>query len=159
MICKKSMKYWAHPPLLYRAIKTFLYLVVVTPMLSFNVLGQGVSGKWANPILIEGSDFGRVFQAYYKTGNIMTLLSLTSQETRIEYGDSLIQKYYARMQFGFYIELIAHRSTSRYEYLLIYKANIMSTNYILKMNVIVENDTSKVKLPIDFVKHKYFLIE
>ena len=98
-----------HPPLNTTVKLIFLIwgsIVLSIPGIAFS---QKHDSGWSNPILIAGSDFGRVFQAYYKTSNQEMLLALTSQKSRTEYGDSTIMNYYSKMQFAYSIKLMAHK--------------------------------------------------
>lgn len=98
-----------YPPLLSTVKKTFGFLVLIFLAFTGSVNSQTAGNSWKNPLLIAGSDFGRVFQGYYKTGNHNMLLTMTSQESRTKYGDSIILDYYSKMQFAYFMKLKAHK--------------------------------------------------
>lgn len=85
------------------------------------------------------------------------MLEITAQESLETLGDSTILDYYKKMQFSYPIRLISHtRNGNKYQ--LIYKAEINATVVRLKVEIIVENDTARVRLPfnLDASKHYYF---
>jgi hypothetical protein len=154
---KKCLK-MTHSPLFPTVELFFVCLVVVFLQLPGTVRSQNQEINWKNPILIGGIDFGRVFQAYYKTNNQNMLLTLTAHESREIYGDSIIKAYYSKMQFMYEIRLIAHKKVDN-RYILTYKAIFMATSYIMHMRIVIENDTSRLLLPMDFTKQDYFLLK
>ncbi len=117
---------------------------------------KGVS--WKNPLLIAGSDFGRVFQGYYITGNSSMLLTLTSTKSKALFGDSTILNYYRKMQFAYSIKLISHKKVDNC-YLLTYKATFLATTHIIVMKVVMEQDTARLLLPNEFQEQDYFLLK
>lgn len=146
-----------HAPL-YRCYKQLvIYLVFVFVVFPGSVYSQNEHANWSNPILINGSDFGHVFQAYFKTGNHNMLLALTSHESRTQYGDSTILHYYNTMQFAYPIKLKAHKKEDNC-YLLTYNATFLATAHILVMKIVVEQDTARIILPVGFNKQSYFLL-
>lgn len=132
-----------------------MLIFLAFPRIAFS---QNNDSGWSNPILIFGSDFGRVFQGYHKTGNQAMLLTLTSQESRSKYGDSTILNYYSKMQFAYSIKLKAHKKVDNCYYLT-YNATYMATENIMVMEVVIEQDTARLILPGNFKEHSYFLLK
>jgi len=131
-------------------------LVVIVAMATTNALAQPKPGSWSNPNLIEGSSFGHIFQGLYKTGKYETLLRLTASDSRRQYGDQVITKYYQQMQFAYPLKLISssHEGAS---WILNYKTTISATVAIIKMKVVLESDTCRLVLPQGFNEQQYFL--
>lgn len=148
----------AYPPLLYMCKKTFLYLVLIFSINSGTCQAQVKEKPWANPVLIYGSSFGNIFQQLYLTNNFTMMLNLTASESRRQHSDSVILQYYQQMQFAYPITLLSH-DRDKNKYKLIYKANINATFQKLKVDIIVENDTARIVLPINFKKSRYFFNE
>lgn len=144
--------------LLQHALKLFGFLVGVLLVCPRIMLSQNHDSGWSNPILIYGSDFGQIFQAYHKTGNQYMLLALTSQKSRIKYSDSTILNYYSKMQFSYSIKLKAHKKVDDCYYLT-YKATYMATEHIMLMVVTIEQDTARLVLPENFLEQTYFLFK
>lgn len=147
-----------YPPLFRTVKKTFGFLVLIFLAFPDSTWSQNHNINWKNPILIAGSDFGRVFQEYHKTGNHEMLLSLTSQESRSKYGDSTILNYYSKMQFAYSIKLKAHKKVDNCYYLT-YNASFISTSHIIVMKVVVAKDTARLVLPVGFKEQSYFLLK
>lgn len=98
------------PRLLQLTSKLFGFLVLIFLAVPGTGNSQTDGISWKNPTLIAGSDFGRLFQGYYKTGNQEMLLALTAQESRTRYGDFTILNYYSQMQIAYPIKLKAHKN-------------------------------------------------
>ena len=148
-----------HPPLLYSHIIIFIYIALFKALGMNTALAQSKDIKpWSNPVLIYGSSFGNIMQQLYLTGNYEMMLKLTEKESRILYGDNAILRYYEKMQFSYPLRLVSH-SQSGNKYRLIYKSKIDATVVRLKVDIIVENDTSRLVLPAGFEKQLYFLTQ
>jgi len=144
--------------LLQLALNLFGFLVLIFLAFPGIAFSQKNDINWSNPILIAGSNFGHLFQTYYKTGNHDMLLTLTSQESRTEYGDTTIMNYYSKMQFAYSIKLMAHKKVDNCYYLT-FKATFLATAHIIVMKVIVEQDTARLILPNEFQEQNYFLLK
>lgn len=148
-----------YPPLYSTVKKTFVCLVLFFIVLSKLAFGQTKTKEWSNPILIQGSDFGNIFQSYYRIDNIYQMLNLTSSDSRKKYGDSIIENYYSKMQFNFNLKLLSYRKLNPNKYMLIYSTKVGATKQLLKMEIIVENDTCRLVLPNSSLKQKYLMLQ
>lgn len=118
-------------------------------------LNAGVSaqkGAWSNPVLIYGSSFGSYFQVLQKQGRFTTMLKFTSSECIKKYGAEKILKTYEDMNFSYVIKLKNKEDNTNGTVTLNYdKPYVMTEKGILRMVVVVENDTVK------FVSSNHFL--
>ena len=141
------------------AKKSFVYLLMILVGLSTTVIGQPInqsSNPYSNPALIYGSDFGRMFQTFYKQGQFQLMMHFTSQESIAHYGSGRIYRYYKSMDFGYQMKL---KSINRIGtgYSLNYLCSILATRKIIRMELKIENDTCKILLPVRFQASKIFL--
>lgn len=146
-----------HLPCFYCHIVLLIYLGGLYSLSPANCQAQS-NKAWAKPILIHGSSFANIMQQLYLTGNYNMMLKLTAKESRVLHGDSVILSYYKQMQFSYPLRLVSHSRIGN-KYQLIYKSKIDATVIRLYVNVIVENDTSRLVLPAGFEKKKYFLTQ
>lgn len=136
---------------------SILFTLLIATTIPYKGFSQELPRDWSNPVLILGSSFGKVFQGYYKIGDYEKLLQLTSKQTRKQYSDSIIIKYYQQMQFGYRLKLISMKKHEEY-FILNYTTNISATESIISMKLIVELDTCRIVLPSKFLQQKYFLL-
>ena len=100
---------------------------------------------FANPVLIYGSSFGEYFQMLYKTGQFEQMLKFTSSGTLDKFGNDAVLGFYKKVDFAYHIKL---KSKNEHNGIttLNYEAGIMATRNVLRMDVVVENDTCKLIL-------------
>lgn len=112
--------------------------------------------RLANPALINGSDFGNIFQRYYKLGDYSSMLCLTSKISQKQFGEKHILEYYKLMDFGYSIKLkSANRAGDFWQ--LNYEGHIAATTIYMRMIVVLENDSIKLVLPTPCCNSKIFL--
>lgn len=100
---------------------------------------------FANPVFMYGSSFGNYFQILYKTGKFEEMLKLTSSESIKKFGKNKILNFYKNMDFAYTIKL---KSLNKEGDLttLNYEGQVVATKKMLRINVIIENDTAKIVL-------------
>lgn len=99
-----------------------------------------------NPALIYGSSFGNMFQAFYKLGAFGNMLKFTSAGTIKKFGQDKILKFYSEMDFGYKMQLKSMSGGLADTMNLNYEANINATKKILRMRIVIENDSAKIVL-------------
>ena len=106
-------------------------------------------GPYANPFLIYGTDFGNFFQTMYIHGNFDQMLAFTSTQSKNKFGEDVIIDFYKnKLDFGYDIGNFPLSSGTDGDIITInYQANIMATKKIIRVNVIIENDSCKIVLP------------
>jgi hypothetical protein len=136
----------------------YAFLIAIISLLNNGMFNKQEVPDFSNPVLIQGSNFGKIFQQYYKQGDWNALLRLTSEESKTKYGEMVILNYYKNMNFGYEIKLKSwNKNKNQFE--LNYQAKISATRCIIRMIVTVTNDTSKLILPIGFTNQNNFLYE
>ena len=103
---------------------------------------------YSNPVLIYGSSFGEYFQVLYKTGKFEDMLAFTSSASIEKFGQDKVLNFYKTMDFAYDIKLksINAAETPVGVTTLNYIAGIMATRSMLRMGVVVENDSCKIVL-------------
>ena len=144
-----------HTPLFKCYKQLVICLLMILTLNSCMCKAQTSGGPWSNPLLIHGSSFGSVFQQLYLTHNYELMLQLTATDSRKILGDSVILGYYEQMQFAYPIRLISHTQRGN-TYQLLYKTIINGTVVRLKVDIMVENDTSRVVWPLNLNETKYY---
>lgn len=105
------------------------------------------AGPYANPFIIYGTDFGTMFQTMYKHGKFDDMIAFTSSESLKEHGKDVVLDFYKNeLDFGYNIDILSN-GTDGDTIILNYKADINATKKIVRINVVVENDTCKIVLP------------
>ena len=104
---------------------------------------------YKNPFFIYGSDFGNFFQTMYKLGNYDQMIAFTSKESVDKFGKDVTLDFYKnKLDFGYDIgKYPLSNNVSGNVVTINYEANIMATKKIIRLNVVVENDSCKIVLP------------
>lgn len=100
---------------------------------------------FSNPALIYGSSFGEYFQTLYKTGQFEQMLKFTSSESIDKFGSEAILNFYRKMDFAYSIKLKSKNENADMT-TLNYEAGIMATRSMVRIDVMIENDTCKILL-------------
>lgn len=100
--------------------------------------------EFSNPVFIYGSSFGNYFQALYKVGKFDKMLKFTSSGSIMKYGKENIRKMYETMDFAYTIKLKSKFGTDTIT--LNYEAGIYATKHMVRIPVVIENDTVKIVL-------------
>ena len=107
---------------------------------------------FSNPALIYGgTSFANYFQALYKVGQFEQLLHFTAHESIQRYGTkSLLEKYH-QMQFAYPLKLKSMTKEGGYT-ILNYETQKLATKRMLRLKVVIENDTTKLVIDENFLK-------
>ena len=133
-------------------MKKVILILIVTLGLTFGSFAQ--KGKWSNPVFMEGSSFGNLFQSLYKRGDFSTMLKFTSSECiKKNGGHKKVQEVFGSIRFAYEIKLVNSEKNSDGTTTLHYKKkNIAVETDILRIVVKVENDTVKFVSSNAFLK-------
>ena len=122
---------------------------------NFEVLDSDSVGKhFTNPVMIMGTDIGRLFNAYYRTGQTEKLMPFLNQETKLAFPPRELQIRLAQLDYGYEMKL---SGMQKYEdgYILSYKCQIQATTVIKKLKVVVEDDTCRI-MPYNLERGQIF---
>lgn len=124
-------------------IGIFLTLHCISYTMNINTL-QNNPNPFSNPVLIYGSSFGNYFQMLYKTGKYEEMIKFTSSKSINDFGSKAILELYKKMNLGYEIKLKSKNDNKDGSVTLNYDTFIIATKSVLRMNVIVENDSTKL---------------
>ncbi len=115
-------------------------------MISGKVYSGQSNKPFSNPALIYGTSFGNFFQTLYKQGKYDDMIHFTSQKSIDKFGIKNIVDVYKTMEFGYSIKLKSKVHNRDKTITLNYETNKMATKGIMRILVVLENDTVKVIL-------------
>jgi hypothetical protein len=100
----------------------------------------------SNPIMLSaagGSDIGRLFNAYYRTGQVDKMIPLLDSKTKQTFSKEDLRKMLVNLQYGYDMKLSgAQKDGNRYT--INYLCQIAQTKVVKQLNVVVEDDTARV---------------
>lgn len=95
-----------------------------------------------------GSDFGNFFKTLYAQGKYDEMINFTSKVSIEKFGKEKIINFYKNdLKFGYEIGKPHSQTVSGDTITLNYNANIIATKRVVRINVVVENDSCKILLP------------
>ena len=108
-----------------------------------------------NPALLPtGRDIGRTFNAYYRTGQVKLMLQLLSREVISAYQEEELMKFLSNLDYGYDMTFNSMKNDEN-SYVLNYTCIIDATKVVKQMDVVIENDTARIK-PFDISKGLVF---
>lgn len=128
--------------------KLFLSFLVIN-LLNFNIKvnsKQNSQKPFSNPALIYGTSFGNYFQSLFRMGKFDEMIKFTSNKSVKKFGKKSILELYNIMNFGYALKLKSKTENKDKSITLNYETMINATKGILRLSVIVENDSAKVIL-------------
>jgi hypothetical protein len=154
-------------------VSCFLFACILTscqtqtaPRKSFEGPAQSIEHKneaqikdkgMSNPIMLStaaGSDIGRLFNAYYRTGQVDKMIPLLDSKTKQTYSKEDLRKMLVSLQYGYDMKLSgAQKDGNRYT--INYLCQIAQTKVVKQLNVIVEDDTARV-VPMNLKEGEIF---
>lgn len=98
-----------------------------------------------NPIMMSagGADIGRLFNGYYRTGQIDKMIPLLDKKTKQTYSKEQLQMQLKKLDFGFDMKLSGSKQEGN-EFIINYTCVIAQTKVIKQLKVILENDTARI---------------
>ncbi|MBK9045631.1 MAG: hypothetical protein IPL74_02630 [Bacteroidetes bacterium] len=100
--------------------------------------------NFKNPALIYGTTIGELVQQLYKLGKWTELLRLISNSSKSQYGEDAIINAFQKTEFGFQLKLKSMSHTPDGIIQLNYQTIKFGTVGVLRMDVVVENDTCRI---------------
>lgn len=118
---------------------------------------RAVAVDWSNPVLIGTASFGNIINVNYKVGNFDKLYRLTNHTLKERLRKEEIINKYRKLPLGFDLGFPINKTVDQDTIWLHYKVDIQATKKIMRMPVIIENDTCRLLLDI-FEKELSFLV-
>lgn len=108
----------------------------------------GPDFDYSNPTVFMGSDFGNFFKILYAQGKFDEMIKFTSKASIDKFGkDKVLDFYKNDLKFGYEIGKPHSQTVSGDTITLNYDANIIATKRVVRINVVIENDSCKIVLP------------
>ena len=111
----------------------------------------------ANPVMLSaagGSDIGRLFNAYYRTGQQSKMYPLLDSQTKKSLSKARVLQLLSKLDYGYDMKLSGAINDGQ-NYTLTYNCQIAQTKVVKQLKVVVENDTARV-VPKDLLKGEIF---
>jgi hypothetical protein len=107
--------------------------------------------------MIYGSDFGNMFKLFYAQGNFDYMLKFTSSKSIKKHGKEKVLEFYKnKFKFGYALGSLKSITKEDDVTILNYpNASVLATKKVLRIPIVVENDSCKIILPDnlgDFLK-------
>lgn len=120
----------------------------VSSELKTNITSLEGDKLFSNPAIIYGIDFGNLFRTLYKQGKYDDMIKFTSKESINEFGEDVIRDFYKnKMKFGYEIGKPHSQNVEGNMITLNYNGDIIATKTVIRINVVIENDSCKIVLP------------
>ncbi len=97
----------------------------------------------SNPVMMKSVDIGRMFNAYYKTGQTNRMVGLLDAKTKQKFTFSELEALLKKIDYGFDMKLSGMKVEGRYK-ILNYTCLIQQTKVIKQLKVKIENDTARI---------------
>lgn len=111
----------------------------------------------ANPVMLSaagGSDIGRLFNAYYRTGQQSKMYTLLDSQTKKSMSKDKVLQLLSKLDYGYDMKLSGATNEGP-NYTLTYTCQIAQTKVVKQLKVVVENDTARV-VPKDLLRGEIF---
>lgn len=111
----------------------------------------------ANPLMLSaagGSDIGRLFNAYYRTGQQTKMYPLLDSQTKKSMSKDKVLQLLSKLDYGYDMKLSGANNEGP-NYTLTYTCQIAQTKVVKQLKVVVENDTARV-VPKDLLRGEVF---
>ena len=111
----------------------------------------------SNPIMLSaagGSDIGRLFNAYYRTGQQAKMYPLLDSQTKKSLPKDKLLPLLSKLDYGYDMKLSGATNEGP-NYTLTYTCQIAQTKVIKQLKVVVENDTARI-VPSALLQGKLF---
>ena len=103
---------------------------------------------WSNPVLIGGASFGNIINVNYKLGEFNELYRLTNSALKSSLTKQEIINKYRSLPLGFDLDFPMNKTEENGMIWLHYAVEINATKKIMRMPIVVEEDTCRLMLLI-----------
>ena len=107
---------------------------------------QHNQNNWDNPVLIGGTSFGNIINVNYQLGLFDELYRLTNSTLKSSLSKQDIINKYRNLPMGFDLDFPINKTDENGIIWLHYSAEINATKKIMRMPVVVEDDTCRLML-------------
>ena len=97
----------------------------------------------SNPVMMKSVDIGRMFNAYYKTGQTTRMVELLDAKTKQKFTFSELEELLKKLDYGYDMTLSGMKDEGEFK-LLNYTCLIQQTKVIKQLKVKIEYDTARI---------------
>jgi hypothetical protein len=97
----------------------------------------------SNPIMMKGTNIGRLFNAYYRTGQTNRMMELLDAKTKQNYTPAELNDLLQKLDYGYDINLSGMKEEGSFQ-ILNYTCIIQQTKVVKQLKVKIENDTARI---------------
>ena len=97
----------------------------------------------SNPVMMKSVDIGRMFNAYYKTGQTNRMVGLLDAKTKQKFTFSELEELLKKLDYGYDMTLSGMKDEGEFK-ILNYTCLIQQTKVIKQLKVKIENDTARI---------------
>ncbi len=101
---------------------------------------------WSNPVLIGAASFGNIINVNYQLGQFEELYRLTNSSLKSSLTKQEIINKYRSLPLGFDLDFPINKTEENGTIWLHYAVEINATKKIMRMPIVVEDDTSRLRL-------------
>ncbi len=109
---------------------------------------ETVRVDWTNPVLIGAASFGNIININYKLGQFDELYRLTNSSLKSSLSSQEIINKYKQLPMGFDLDFPINKTEEGGMIWLHYEVAINATKKIMRMPVVVEDDTCRLVLQL-----------
>jgi len=97
----------------------------------------------SNPVMMKSADIGRMFNAYYRTGQTSRMVELLDAKTKQKFTFSELEELLKKLDYGYDMTLSGMKDEGEFK-ILNYTCLIQQTKVIKQLKVKIEYDTARI---------------
>jgi len=97
----------------------------------------------SNPVMMKSVDIGRMFNAYFRTGQTNRMVELIDAQTKQKFTFSELEALLKKLDYGYDMKLSGMKDEGEFK-ILNYTCLIHQTKVIKQLKVKIENDTARI---------------
>ncbi len=97
----------------------------------------------SNPVMMKSVDIGRMFNAYYKTGQTSRMMELLDAKTKQKFTFSELEALLKKLDYGYDMKVSGMKGEGEFK-ILNYTCVIQQTKVIKQLKVKIEYDTARI---------------
>ena len=97
----------------------------------------------SNPVMMKSVDIGRMFNAYYRTGQTSRMVELLDAKTKQKFTFSELEELLKKLDYGYDMTLSGMKDEGEFK-ILNYTCLIQQTKVIKQLKVKIEYDTARI---------------
>ena len=113
------------------------------PQLTQIDVKDSLNKPMSNPVMMKSVDIGRMFNAYFRTGQTNRMVELLDAQTKQKFTFSELEVLLKKLDYGYDMKLSGMKDEGEFK-ILNYICLIQQTKVIKQLKVKIENDTARI---------------